>query len=103
LGIGICLFLEAKTLEGLIDRQHRHCRSRVQIELNRLIRRMIPLIRRIPARMLVVNDEIGNIDKVTDQLPGGMDIEGWAAPPWKHEVPDTSFFGALNEDGSVPT
>jgi hypothetical protein len=24
LGIDICLFLEAKTLEGLIDRQHRH-------------------------------------------------------------------------------
>ncbi|HEY3041570.1 MAG TPA: hypothetical protein VGJ66_22740 [Pyrinomonadaceae bacterium] len=79
------------------------CRSRAQIELNRLIRRMIPPIRRIPARMLVVNDEIGNIDKVTDQLPGGMDIEGWAALPWKHEVPDASFFGALNEDGSVPT
>jgi hypothetical protein len=59
--------------------------------------RMIPPIRRIPARMPVVNDEIGNIDKVTDQLQGGMDIKGWAAPPWKHEVPDASFFGALNE------
>jgi hypothetical protein len=53
--------------------------------------------------MPVVNDEIGNIDKVTDQLPGGVDIEGWAALPWKHEVPDASFFDALNEDGSVPT
>jgi hypothetical protein len=53
--------------------------------------------------MLVVNDEIGNIDKVTDQLQGGMDIEGWAALAWKHEVADASFFGALNEDGSVPT
>jgi len=51
--------------------------------------------------MLVVNDEVGNIDKVTNQLQGGMDIEGWAALPWKHEVPDASFLGTLNEDGSV--
>ena len=49
----------------------------------------------------MINDEIGNIDKATDQLQGGMDIEGWAALPWKHEVPDASFVGNLNEDGSA--
>src|SRR5260370_30461619 len=47
-----------------------------EVSQHRLIRGMIPAIRRIPARMLVVNDEVGNIDKVTDQLQGGMDIEG---------------------------
>jgi hypothetical protein len=72
-----------------------------EVSQHRLIRGMIPPIRRIPARMLVVNDEVGNIDKVTDQLQGGMDIEGWAALPWKHEVPDAAFVGILNEDGSV--
>ena len=72
-----------------------------EVSQHRLIRGMIPPIRRIPARMLVVNDEVGNIDKVTDQLQGGMDIEGWAALPWKHEVPDASFVGTLNDDGSV--
>jgi hypothetical protein len=72
-----------------------------EVSQHRLIRGMIPPIRRISARMLVVNDEVGNIDKVTDQLQGGMDIEGWAALPWKHEVPDASFVGTLNEDGSV--
>ena len=72
-----------------------------EVSQHRLIRGMIPPIRRIPARMLVVNDEVGNIDKVTDQLQGGMDIEGWAALPWKHQVPDASFVGTLNEDGSV--
>ena len=72
-----------------------------EVSQHRLIRGMIPPIRRIPARMLVVNDEVGNIDKVTNQLQGGMDIEGWAALPWKHEVPDASFVGTLNDDGSV--
>jgi len=73
-----------------------------EVSQHRLIRGMIPPIRRIPARMLVVNDEVGNIDKLTDRLQGGgMDIEGWAALPWKHEVPDASFVGTLNEDGSV--
>ena len=72
-----------------------------EVSQHRLMRGMIPPIRRIPARMLVVNDEVGNIDKVTDQLQGGMDIEGWAALPWKHEVPDASFVGTLNQDGSV--
>jgi hypothetical protein len=38
---------------------------------------------------------------VTDQLQGGIDIEGWAALPGKHEVPDASFVGSLNENGSV--
>jgi hypothetical protein len=72
-----------------------------EVSQHRLIRGMIPPIRRIPERMLVVNDEFGNVDKVTDQLQGGTDIEGWAALPWKHEVPDASFLGNLNEDGSV--
>lgn len=72
-----------------------------EISQHRLIRGMTPPIRRIPAGMLVVNDKVGNIDKVTDQLENGMDIEGWAALPWKHELPDASFVGNLNEDGSV--
>jgi hypothetical protein len=72
-----------------------------EVSQHRLIRGMIPPIRRIPERMLVVNDEFGNVDKVTDQLHGGVDIEGWAALPWKHEVPDACFLGTLNEDGSV--
>ncbi len=72
-----------------------------EVSQHRLIRGMIPPIRRIPAGMLVVNDKVGNIDKVTDQLENGVDIEGWAALPWKHELPDASFVGNLNEDGSV--
>ena len=72
-----------------------------EVSQHRLIRGMVPPIRRIPARMLVINDEVGNIDKVTDQLQNGMDFEGWAALPWKHEVPDASFVGTLNQDGSV--
>lgn len=72
-----------------------------ELSQHRLIRGMIPPIRRIPAGMLVVNDKVGNIDKVTDQSQGGMDIEGWAALPWKHELPDASFIGTLNKDGSV--
>jgi len=72
-----------------------------EVSQHRLIRGMIPPFRRIPTEMLVVNDLVGNIDKVTDHLQGGVDIEGWAALPWKHEVPDASFVGILNEDGSV--
>jgi hypothetical protein len=72
-----------------------------EVSQHRLIRGMIPPIRRIPARMLVINDEIGNIDKVTSHLQDGVEIEGWAELPWKHEVPDASFVGTLNEDGSV--
>jgi hypothetical protein len=72
-----------------------------RVSEHRLIRGMIPPIRRIPQRMLVVDDKVGNIDKVTDHLQGGTDIEGWAALPGKHKVPDASFVGTLNEDGSV--
>jgi hypothetical protein len=72
-----------------------------EVSQHRLIRGMIPPIRRIPARMLVINDEIGNIDKVTNHLQDGVEIEGWAELPWEHEVPDASFVGTLNEDGSV--
>jgi hypothetical protein len=72
-----------------------------EVSQHRLIRGMIPPFRRIPERMLVVDDKVGNIDKVTDHFQGGVDIEGWAALPWKHEVPDASFVGTLNEDGSV--
>jgi hypothetical protein len=72
-----------------------------EVSQHRLIRGMIPPMRRIPAGMLVINDKVGNIDKVTNALENGMDIEGWTALPWKHEVPDASFVGNLNEDGSV--
>jgi len=37
-----------------------------EVSQHRLIRGMIPPIRRIPARMLVLDDKGGNIDKVTD-------------------------------------
>ena len=72
-----------------------------QVSLHRLIRGMIPPIRHIPERMLFVDDKVGNIDKVTDNLQGGVGIEGWAGLPGKHEVPDAAFVGTLNEDGSV--
>jgi hypothetical protein len=47
-----------------------------EVSQHRLIRGMIPPIRRLPARMLVINDEIGNIDKATNQLQGRMGHRG---------------------------
>ena len=72
-----------------------------KVSQHRLIRGMIPPIRRIPQRMLVVDDKVGNIDKVTNHLQDGLEIEGWAELPWMHKVPDASLVGILNEDGSV--
>jgi hypothetical protein len=67
---------------------------------SRLIRGMVPPGQHIPAPMVQINPLIGNIDAIA-RTESGSDLTGWCAFLAARRIPDASFLGALNPDGSV--